>query len=68
MFHLEKISSLLLLGSILNEFYNEFFKVMQLLTVQKFQCSDPSELSEVGVIICKVIQAWIMKYLLMSFS
>lgn len=41
MFHLEKISSLLLLGSILNGFYNEFFNVKQLLTVQKFQCTDP---------------------------
>lgn len=68
MFHLEKISSLLLLGSILNGFCIEFLKEMQLLTVQKFQCTDPSELSEVGVIIFKVIQAWIMKYLLMSFS
>lgn len=68
MFHLEKISSLLLLGSILNGFCIDSLKEMQLLTVQKFQCTDPSELSEVGVIICKVIQAWIMKYLLMSFS
>lgn len=68
MFHLEKISLLLLLGSILNGFYNECFRVLQLLTVQKFQCTDPRDLSEVGVIICKVIQAWIMKYLLMSLS
>lgn len=68
MFHLEKIFSLLLLGSIINGFYIESFKEIQLLTVEKFQCTDPSELSEVGVIICKVIQAWIMKYLLMSSS
>lgn len=68
MFHLEKIFSLLLLGSIINGFYIESFKEIQLLTVEKFQCTDPSELSEVGVIICKVIQALIMKYLLMSFS
>lgn len=30
---------------------------MQLLTVQKFQFTDPWELSELGVIISKVIQA-----------
>lgn len=68
MFHLEKIFFLLLLGSIINGLYIESFKEIQLLTVEKFQCTDPSELSEVGVIICKVIQALIMKYLLMSFS
>jgi len=68
MFHLEKISFLLVLGSILSGFCNECFRVMQLLTVRKSQCTDHRELSEVGVIICKVNQVWIIKYLLVSFS